>query len=144
MASQCETDKRNSNAPHVCSASRRLDKTFIKCAHHWYCADAGGLRVVQLLKFVGCYHGHADSFLVKAGSGVATLGLPDSPGVPSSSTGARRDAIPCSTGMVCSYHVSQALYSAMLSGYMFLPGRWLRASMAMTVSYFHVHAKLHM
>lgn len=38
----------------------------------------------QLLKFEGCYHGHADSLLVKAGSGVATLGLPDSPGVPAS------------------------------------------------------------
>ncbi len=36
----------------------------------------------HLLKFDGCYHGHADSFLVKAGSGVATLGLPNSPGVP--------------------------------------------------------------
>jgi glutamate-1-semialdehyde 2,1-aminomutase len=35
-----------------------------------------------ILKFDGCYHGHADSFLVRAGSGVATLGLPDSPGVP--------------------------------------------------------------
>ncbi len=35
-----------------------------------------------ILKFTGCYHGHADSFLVQAGSGVATLGLPDSPGVP--------------------------------------------------------------
>src|SRR5690348_6138609 len=35
-----------------------------------------------VLKFDGCYHGHADSFLVKAGSGVATLGLPNSPGVP--------------------------------------------------------------
>ena len=35
-----------------------------------------------ILKFDGCYHGHADSFLVKAGSGVATLGLPNSPGVP--------------------------------------------------------------
>jgi glutamate-1-semialdehyde 2,1-aminomutase len=35
-----------------------------------------------LLKFEGCYHGHGDSFLVKAGSGVATLGLPNSPGVP--------------------------------------------------------------
>ena len=35
-----------------------------------------------ILKFAGCYHGHADSFLVKAGSGVATLGLPNSPGVP--------------------------------------------------------------
>jgi glutamate-1-semialdehyde 2,1-aminomutase len=34
------------------------------------------------LKFEGCYHGHVDSLLVKAGSGVMTLGLPDSPGVP--------------------------------------------------------------
>ena len=37
---------------------------------------------IKLIKFEGCYHGHADSLLVKAGSGVATLGLPDSPGVP--------------------------------------------------------------
>jgi glutamate-1-semialdehyde 2,1-aminomutase len=36
----------------------------------------------KVIKFEGCYHGHADMFLVKAGSGVATLGLPDSPGVP--------------------------------------------------------------
>jgi glutamate-1-semialdehyde 2,1-aminomutase len=36
----------------------------------------------KILKFDGCYHGHSDSLLVKAGSGVATLGLPDSPGVP--------------------------------------------------------------
>ncbi|HVX39019.1 MAG TPA: glutamate-1-semialdehyde 2,1-aminomutase [Gemmatimonadaceae bacterium] len=35
-----------------------------------------------ILKFDGCYHGHGDSFLVRAGSGVATLGLPNSPGVP--------------------------------------------------------------
>ncbi len=40
----------------------------------------------KLIKFEGCYHGHADMFLVKAGSGVATLGLPDSPGVPKSTT----------------------------------------------------------
>ncbi|PWK15821.1 glutamate-1-semialdehyde 2,1-aminomutase [Tumebacillus permanentifrigoris] len=38
----------------------------------------------KILKFEGCYHGHADSLLIKAGSGVATLGLPDSPGVPDS------------------------------------------------------------
>ena len=38
----------------------------------------------KLIKFEGCYHGHGDSLLVKAGSGVATLGLPDSPGVPAS------------------------------------------------------------
>ena len=36
----------------------------------------------KIVKFDGCYHGHADSLLVRAGSGVATLGLPDSPGVP--------------------------------------------------------------
>ncbi len=35
----------------------------------------------KVLQFAGCYHGHADAFLVQAGSGVATLGLPDSPGV---------------------------------------------------------------
>ncbi|GEM00605.1 glutamate-1-semialdehyde 2,1-aminomutase [Halolactibacillus halophilus] len=35
----------------------------------------------KILKFEGCYHGHGDSLLIKAGSGVATLGLPDSPGV---------------------------------------------------------------
>ena len=37
----------------------------------------------KILKFEGCFHGHGDSLLVKAGSGVLTLGLPDSPGVPS-------------------------------------------------------------
>jgi len=36
----------------------------------------------RIIKFEGCYHGHADLLLVQAGSGVATLGLPDSPGVP--------------------------------------------------------------
>ena len=36
----------------------------------------------RIIKFEGCYHGHADSLLVRSGSGVATLGLPDSPGVP--------------------------------------------------------------
>lgn len=36
----------------------------------------------KIVKFDGCYHGHADGLLVKAGSGVATLGLPDSPGIP--------------------------------------------------------------
>ena len=53
----------------------------------------GMLRLVRaytgrekVIKFNGCYHGHADGFLVQAGSGVATLGLPDSPGVPGGST----------------------------------------------------------
>jgi glutamate-1-semialdehyde 2,1-aminomutase len=40
----------------------------------------------KIIKFEGCYHGHADLLLVKAGSGVATLGLPDSPGVPPATT----------------------------------------------------------
>ena len=44
----------------------------------------------KILKFKGCYHGHADSMLVRAGSGVATLSLPDSPGVPS---GAAEDTL---------------------------------------------------
>lgn len=56
-------------------------------------ACMGMLRLVRaytnretIIKFDGCYHGHADSFLVQAGSGVATLGLPDSPGVPEGAT----------------------------------------------------------
>ncbi|KAI4303954.1 hypothetical protein MLD38_039530 [Melastoma candidum] len=56
-------------------------------------ACMGALRLARaftgrpkIIKFEGCYHGHADPFLVKAGSGVATLGLPDSPGVPRSAT----------------------------------------------------------
>ncbi len=36
----------------------------------------------KIIKFTGCYHGHVDSLLIKAGSGVSTFGLPDSPGVP--------------------------------------------------------------
>src|SRR5205085_8296653 len=38
----------------------------------------------RILKFVGCYHGHVDALLVRAGSGALTLGVPDSPGVPKS------------------------------------------------------------
>jgi glutamate-1-semialdehyde 2,1-aminomutase len=42
----------------------------------------GATSKKKIIKFEGCYHGHGDSFLVSAGSGAATLGLPDSPGVP--------------------------------------------------------------
>jgi glutamate-1-semialdehyde 2,1-aminomutase len=41
-------------------------------------------RREKIIKFEGCYHGHADSFLIRAGSGAMTLGVPDSPGVPPS------------------------------------------------------------
>lgn len=40
----------------------------------------------MIIKFAGCYHGHSDHLLVKAGSGIATLGLPDSPGIPAEIT----------------------------------------------------------
>ncbi len=43
-------------------------------------------KQTKIIKFRGCYHGHADALLVQAGSGVATLGLPDSPGVTQSAT----------------------------------------------------------
>src|SRR5687767_2328582 len=42
----------------------------------------GATGRTRIVKFEGCYHGHGDAFLVKAGSGALTLGLPDSPGVP--------------------------------------------------------------
>ena len=42
----------------------------------------GYTRRDKIIKFSGCYHGHADSLLVKAGSGAATFGVPDSPGIP--------------------------------------------------------------
>jgi glutamate-1-semialdehyde 2,1-aminomutase len=46
----------------------------------------GFTRRDRILKFAGCYHGHADALLASAGSGIATLGIPASPGVPSGTT----------------------------------------------------------
>src|SRR6185369_16226243 len=46
----------------------------------------------RVIKFAGCYHGHADQFLASAGSGLATLGIPASPGVP---TGVVENTIVC-------------------------------------------------
>ena len=40
----------------------------------------------KIVKFMGCYHGHSDAMLVKAGSGVMTQGIPDSAGVPAGCT----------------------------------------------------------
>ncbi len=60
-------------------------------------ATAAAIRVARgvtgrdvVVKFEGCYHGHADAFLVKAGSGLATFGEPDSPGVPTGTAGDTR------------------------------------------------------
>jgi len=47
----------------------------------------GATRRDRILKFAGCYHGHADALLAEAGSGLATLGLPSSPGVPRGAAG---------------------------------------------------------
>ena len=62
-------------------------------------ATASAIRIARaatgrsgIVKFEGCYHGHADPFLVKAGSGAATLGQPDSPGVPAATVADTRVA----------------------------------------------------
>jgi glutamate-1-semialdehyde 2,1-aminomutase len=57
----------------------------------------------RILKFAGCYHGHADALLASAGSGIATLGLPSSPGVPTATT---------SHTIVCPYNDVDAVASA--------------------------------
>jgi glutamate-1-semialdehyde 2,1-aminomutase len=54
----------------------------------------------KIIKFSGCYHGHADMLLVQAGSGVATMGLPDSPGVPAEAT---------SNTLIANYHDGEAV-----------------------------------
>ena len=73
----------------ICSALPSVEKLRFVSSGTEACLSA--LRLARaytkrekVVKFAGCYHGHGDSFLARAGSGVATLGLPDSPGVPSS------------------------------------------------------------
>jgi len=57
----------------------------------------------KIIKFAGCYHGHADSFLISAGSGALTLGVPSSPGVP---TGTASDTI------ICTFNSMESVESA--------------------------------
>jgi len=74
-------------AERICEAFPSIER--VRLVNSGTEATLAALRVARaatgrdkILKFEGCYHGHGDSLLVKAGSGVATLGLPDSPGVP--------------------------------------------------------------
>ena len=74
-------------AERICEAYPSIER--VRLVNSGTEATLSALRVARaatgrdkILKFEGCYHGHADSLLVKAGSGVATLGLADSPGVP--------------------------------------------------------------
>jgi glutamate-1-semialdehyde 2,1-aminomutase len=74
-------------AQEICDAVPSIE--LVRLVNSGTEATMSALRVARgftgrelIVKFEGCYHGHVDSLLVKAGSGVATLGLPDSPGVP--------------------------------------------------------------
>ncbi|MFT5599606.1 MAG: glutamate-1-semialdehyde 2,1-aminomutase [Chitinophagales bacterium] len=74
-------------AEKICSVMPNMDKVRMTCS-----GTEATMSVIRLargftgrdkiVKFEGCYHGHSDSLLVKAGSGALTLGVPDSPGVP--------------------------------------------------------------
>lgn len=75
----------------ICSAFPAMD--MVRMVNSGTEATMSALRLARaatgrakFVKFVGCYHGHADPFLVAAGSGAATLGVPSSPGVPAATT----------------------------------------------------------
>lgn len=81
------TEQEVTLARMICDAFPSIDK--VRLVSSGTEAVMSAIRVARgftkrdaILKFEGCYHGHADHLLVKAGSGAATLGLPDSPGVP--------------------------------------------------------------
>jgi glutamate-1-semialdehyde 2,1-aminomutase len=79
-------------AEMICAAVPSVEK--VRLVNSGTEAAMSAIRVARaftsrykIIKFDGCYHGHVDGLLVKAGSGVATLGLPDSPGVPPADSG---------------------------------------------------------
>jgi glutamate-1-semialdehyde 2,1-aminomutase len=74
-------------AENICSIMSNMDQVRMTCSGTE--ATMSAIRLARgftgrdkIIKFEGCYHGHADSLLVKAGSGALTLGVPNSPGVP--------------------------------------------------------------
>ena len=74
-------------AENICSIMPNMDQVRMTCSGTE--ATMSAIRLARgftgrdkIIKFEGCYHGHADSLLVKAGSGALTLGVPNSPGVP--------------------------------------------------------------
>jgi glutamate-1-semialdehyde 2,1-aminomutase len=78
----------------------------------------GFTRRDRVIKFAGCYHGHADALLASAGSGVATLGIPSSPGVPA---GAAADTIVCDFNDVDGVAASVARYAEGLAAILVEP-----------------------
>jgi acetylornithine/succinyldiaminopimelate/putrescine aminotransferase len=72
----------------VCACASLLNPHFHRLQTHAHVCTSPPPPGLQIIKFTGCYHGHADQFLVQAGSGVLTLGLSDSPGVPATTAAA--------------------------------------------------------
>lgn len=82
----------------VCKMAPGIDKVRMVNSGTEACMSAirlarGFTKKDKIIKFEGCYHGHADSFLIKAGSGASTLGIPNSPGV---TKGVAEDTLTCS------------------------------------------------
>ncbi|KAI9384730.1 hypothetical protein POPTR_012G103000v4 [Populus trichocarpa] len=86
LAALAETMKKGTSFGAPCLLENVLAEMVIKAVPSIEMVRFVNSGTEACMGFEGCYHGHADPFLVKAGSGVATLGLPDSPGVPRAAT----------------------------------------------------------
>jgi glutamate-1-semialdehyde 2,1-aminomutase len=85
------TESTGSNSAKICSAVPSVEK--VRMCNSGTEATMSAIRLARgftgrdkIIKFEGCYHGHVDSLLVKAGSGALTFGHPDSAGIPASFT----------------------------------------------------------